>query len=1045
MTQPVFISYARDASRAHALALHQALGGTEARIAFLDTQDIAHGERFPNRLVEALFAARVVVIFAEPAYFTRRYCLMEFRVARQPYLDPAEEGPRPELVVALPPRGIDPMLERFPDRVRTTHWPFATEPEALARVVRERLAERPPTLGEYYARRGDMASTRARLLDLSAVPPPGRIGPVPFSAPRGIRESLGDAFVGRADDLWRIHDVLTTERGTPPAAGHTCSLEAAGGFGKTRLALEYLYRFGPDHFPGGLFWIDAEQPPEPQLHAVLRALDPGAPPTLDAARELPAGVAGAVERVLRRRARSAPPVLFVVDGVPEPSVGSPPLPLTTWCPAPGEVAVLATSRRSVSLGGGRVVRIPVGALDPWAAVLLLAPESLRRRLKEAQWREIAEWVARLPLALDLLRNAMQAGAISPEELLAQSRMTGTTSALDGAMDALRGNVPEGALRGITEALSMSVERLDESARAAARLIAWLSPAPVPDLLLGLVEGGPFTPEVRATLRARHFVDPLSAPGEDAAPGTAYFGSMHPVPADFLRAGSPDPDGEVEILVRAFQEVTGARAGSSDARLHALAAAGGAIAALTRNALATAPDAGALDRAFVRLRPLAAALHEAGRYELAQACFERAFSVLSSRLGREHPGTLAAAHGLALARWARGDFQGANAVQGEVAQIRARVLGPEHADTLEALHVLAIIRRALGDYAGAQELEERVLEARRRLLGADAPATLATMNNLSETLRERGEYRRAQELLELVLEVRRRRDGAEDPDTLTAMLNLAHTLLKRGDLVEAQALEEQVVEGRRRVLGAEHPETLVAMNNLASILEARGAHAEAQALQEAVLEARRRILGEEHPHTLIAMNNLAETLRARGDYAGAQALQEEHVPVVRRTLGAHHPETLTATMNLAHTLRRRGDAAGAQALLEPVLEERRRTLGEDHPDTLTVMNNLGLARRVLGDLASAQSLYEHVLQARRRIFGERHHATSAVAWNLLHTMEQLGRREDALALLDRDLAWLLESDPVLLAAPQQMIRGALSGVRERLEHGEAGGGPPPPPT
>jgi hypothetical protein len=44
MTQPVFISYARDASRGHAEALHRALGG---RTAFLDTKDIEPGERFP--------------------------------------------------------------------------------------------------------------------------------------------------------------------------------------------------------------------------------------------------------------------------------------------------------------------------------------------------------------------------------------------------------------------------------------------------------------------------------------------------------------------------------------------------------------------------------------------------------------------------------------------------------------------------------------------------------------------------------------------------------------------------------------------------------------------------------------------------------------------------------------------------------------------------------------------------------------------------------------------------------------------------------------
>src|SRR5688500_20137694 len=92
MPHPVFISYARNASREHALALHKALGG---RTAFLDTDAIPLGESFPETLVDALFDAQVVVIFAEPHYFTRWYCLLEFRIARTPFLR-AMERPRSE-------------------------------------------------------------------------------------------------------------------------------------------------------------------------------------------------------------------------------------------------------------------------------------------------------------------------------------------------------------------------------------------------------------------------------------------------------------------------------------------------------------------------------------------------------------------------------------------------------------------------------------------------------------------------------------------------------------------------------------------------------------------------------------------------------------------------------------------------------------------------------------------------------------------------------------------------------------------------------------
>src|SRR5215217_4668871 len=87
MPKDVFISYARKASREYAEALHDELGED---LAFLDTEDIPFGDAFPERLVDALLDSRVVVILAEPVYFTRWYCLLEYRLARTPFLRLAE-------------------------------------------------------------------------------------------------------------------------------------------------------------------------------------------------------------------------------------------------------------------------------------------------------------------------------------------------------------------------------------------------------------------------------------------------------------------------------------------------------------------------------------------------------------------------------------------------------------------------------------------------------------------------------------------------------------------------------------------------------------------------------------------------------------------------------------------------------------------------------------------------------------------------------------------------------------------------------------------
>ncbi|HEX9938002.1 MAG TPA: toll/interleukin-1 receptor domain-containing protein [Longimicrobium sp.] len=350
MAHSVFISYARDASRTQAEAIYRALGGAEEDVCFLDTEDIGIGEPFLERLLDELFGARVVVILAEPTYFTRRYCLQEFHIASGPFTR-LLEGSRPTekqkeealrgIVVALPERGVDPMMERFPAKIAGRNWPRADQADEIAALVRAELALNPPTLRERYAALGADEEVRALFLAKSALPTPLRIGSIPMAPALGIPVSIGDAFVGRADDMWRIHDVLTSRRGDlRTAAGITGSIEAGGGFGKTRIAVEYLYRFGTRTFQGGLFWIDAELDPEDRLYEILVALSPSVE-SIDVIRARRGGVAAAVARSIRNLPPDSPPPLFIVDNVPEPSPGESPKPLETWCPVPGEVSVLS--------------------------------------------------------------------------------------------------------------------------------------------------------------------------------------------------------------------------------------------------------------------------------------------------------------------------------------------------------------------------------------------------------------------------------------------------------------------------------------------------------------------------------------------------------------------------------------------------------------------------------------------------------------------------------------------------------------------------------
>ncbi len=83
--------------------------------------------------------------------------------------------------------------------------------------------------------------------------PPVRALPAKHRMPH---RSLTDRFVGRVEDLWKLHDLLFQSevaivQGVGVVAG-------TGGLGKTQLAIEYVRRFGYK-YGGGVYWVDADQ------------------------------------------------------------------------------------------------------------------------------------------------------------------------------------------------------------------------------------------------------------------------------------------------------------------------------------------------------------------------------------------------------------------------------------------------------------------------------------------------------------------------------------------------------------------------------------------------------------------------------------------------------------------------------------------------------------------------------------------------------------------------------------------------------------------
>ena len=569
MGHAVFISYARKTSLQYARSLHVALGHGSA---FLDMSDIEFDNRFPEDIADALLSARVAVVFADETYFGRWYCQRELQVALAPFdllvrrrgdSGSQQHAPLGHIVVALPPEGAAAAsLQHLPPQLRTRNLPRADDCASLAQLVNERLATVVSTIGEDLGAEAD--SVRARLLAEASLPTPQNLAQLQHRSVDAMPSSLRDGFVGRANDLWRIHFHLTTLRGETSVAALSGSIEGGGGFGKTRLAAEYVHRHALD-YPGGVFWLAlnanlddgdrtklGEQLERP-FFQILRALRPNTPALAEfkaqgrVVRDDLAKALGEVASKLR--------VLYVVDNIPEPSPGRPPLPLTTWCPCLDGVTLLTTSRARHN-GGDGVRCFPVDVLAPEDAVSLLTREVQLNGTsdKMESWYRIAAWVGYLPLALELLNRALVFGATTRDELLERVQSAGTTRVLDLQAAVLRAHVPAGALRGVTEAFKISYDQLTAEEQTLACMLAQLSSTPIPLELVNrfaqecCAQDQQKIASARVTLQMRSLVTQTSG-GE-----VEMFGRMHRVLADFLRVQAKNPNECRASVVDAICEV-----------------------------------------------------------------------------------------------------------------------------------------------------------------------------------------------------------------------------------------------------------------------------------------------------------------------------------------------------------------------------------------------------------------------------------------------------------------------------------------------------------
>ena len=767
-------------------------------------------------------------------------------------------------------------------------------------------------------------------------------------------------FTGRDDELGALYRAL--RGGSPTAAIQV--ITGLGGIGKSRLAVEYAFRYGTAYEL--VWWIRAEDPATLRSDYVELAEALG----------LPSGQDDQAVAALRQELRRRRDWLLIFDNAEEPDD------LFRLLPDrhPGHV-LITTRRREWPHAETR----NLGVLSAPAAV-----EYLQRRGKVADTGtagELADALGRLPLALAQAASVIADGMPASDylgllreqspELFAEGRIEDHHVTIDSIW-------------------RVSVDRLarrSSGAVALFRLAAFLNADAIPLARLRA-----------STVMPVELADALSSPFQlSKATGALSEYSL-----------AETGDGLLSIH-RMVQAVTRTGLGGDESHwagiaLTTIAAAfpqdvrdpktWDACEAVLMHALTSAEHARRLGTdttvTVQLLNRVAIYLLARGRIDLADSAITQA-STLAEHSPRDDRTYLSCRSTYGQVVLARGDIPAARAIHEEIFEARTRILGPEDPDTLRAGRDLVEALYRQGFPTDAAQLQDQLVEAFTSVLGADDLETITSLAYQATLLGDAGQYARARAIEEQVVQDRSRLLGPEHPETLTARANLAATLGELGELGKARAIQEQVVEDCARVLGPEHPQTLDARGSLAATLGALGELGKARAIQEQVVEDRARVLGPEHPQTLSARGSLAATLGALGELGKARAIQEQVVEDRARVLGPEHPQTLSARGSLAAMLGELGDLGKARAIQEQVVEATSRVLGPEHPQTLSARGSLAAMLRELGDLGKARAIQEQVVEDRARVLGPEHPQTLGARGSLAATLAALGEFDKARAI------------------------------------------------
>jgi tetratricopeptide (TPR) repeat protein len=678
--------------------------------------------------------------------------------------------------------------------------------------------------------------------------------------------SLENLFKGREEFIDSLHRHLQESKEKAAAIVAKQAIHGLGGIGKTRLAVEYAWRFQSEY--SGIVFVRAES--QSTLEANLAALcEPGALNLQEqAAKEQEVRVAAAL-----RWFADYSGWLLILDNVDSKDAAEAVEDLLSRLQ---QGHVLITSR--ISDWSGHIDTRELDVLDEPAAVEFILERTRGKRVQkdtdEADALSLAREMGCLALALE------QAGAFIAQKRISIAdyliRWRKQEEKVRTWYDKRLMNYPYS----VAVTWNTSFNQLDAQAKALLNLLCWFSPEPIPRALLKIPAGEQQLAEI---------LD-LTGPIDSSIPVVDLENAITTLAGYSLVKWEDDN--------KAFS-------------LHRL------VADITRSHIERAYLSLWLTAVFNWLNayfPDEPPPQDMQSWNYWQPMRSHLFTILkaANSLNIHEPCVyLLIRFGTYL--FTQGEWRKAEFLMRHAISIDEAIYGKEHPKLIAELNNLAAILQSTKRFEEAENLLSRVIKICENSFGPDDPEVAIALNNQAHLFKCTGRLDKAKPLIMRSLTIEENNRGSEHPYIAIRLNNLAGLLRATNQLEEAVLLVRRALHIDELHSGASHPDVARDLNNLAGLLmdiKSPEALEDAENLIRRALAINKKCLGTNHLNVANDLYILGKLLHITGRLAEAEPLMRERLVILlffSAQNGYHHPQLATASEDYFNLLLEMGHA------------------------------------------------------------------------------------------------------------------------------------------